>query len=593
MIGNGLQMLIHAAALPFRSIRLSVKLTVFSSLVALAILGTALYSYFSSTDIYMHSHSHAQKQISALVTFNRIKDIVYESFVDFSDQDTRTGDADIIKSQFRVAALSDSLKSNLFKILNAEDEQIVGDRALFSDSGISDSLFSETVSVTVAQRIKIINKLQYACAAFYEILRNQDGTSFRRRVHQETLQDASEALQVVRALVTEGEKEFFEEWQESVDGRYTLFHTFRTSLIFFTGGIILLIVFMAFALFQPIHEQMQKLKEALDMLARGNLDARSPVSAKNEFGLLSDSVNSMADTLSASIRSVQKVSKAMAEASDKVLHMYRNVHETTQNVSQRTNSVSAEAKSATQNVTIISSHAEKMSSSVGSVAEAIEEFRFSLNEVAKNCREESKIAAEADSQAKETLEKMQRLNNTSKEITKIVEMINDIAEQTNLLALNATIEAASAGEAGKGFAVVANEVKELAKLTAQATDEIEKQIEQMKSITENSVGAIGDISKVIDNVNIISQTIVTAVEEQTVTVNQVARNIGSASNAANEIAQNVQRTAGGLIKISTNIQKLDREVKTSSNGVQQMEEQTSEQKTLVNKLQGIVNRMFS
>ncbi len=120
---------------------------------------------------------------------------------------------------------------------------------------------------------------------------------------------------------------------------------------------------------------------------------------------------------------------------------------------------------------------------------------------------------------------MDKLGAAAKSIGKVVEVINDIADQTNLLALNATIEVASAGEAGKRFAVVANEVKELAKQTAQATQEIQKQVEDMQTNTESAIKAIDSVSKVIEEVNEISQTIVSAVEEQSATVNEISRNV--------------------------------------------------------------------
>ena len=179
-----------------------------------------------------------------------------------------------------------------------------------------------------------------------------------------------------------------------------------------------------------------------------------------------------------------------------------------------------------------------MSAGVSSVATAIEEMSASLNEVSKNCQKESQIAASASNQAKSTRDLMDRLGVSSKEVGKVIEVINDIADQTNLLALNATIEAASAGDAGKGFAVVANEVKELAKQTAQATEQISRQIEEMQGSTTSAVAAIEEITKIIEQINAISHTIVSSVEEQTSTVNEIAKSISGASQAATEIARN-------------------------------------------------------
>src|SRR5690242_16494522 len=125
-----------------------------------------------------------------------------------------------------------------------------------------------------------------------------------------------------------------------------------------------------------------------------------------------------------------------------------------------------------------------------------------------------------------------------KEIT-VIKTISSIAQQTNLLALNATIEAARAGEAGKGFAVVANEVKELAKETAKATEEISQKIEAIQGDTKGAVLAIGEITAIINQINDISNNIASAVEEQTVTTNEIGRNVSEAARGTEEIAKNI------------------------------------------------------
>ena len=132
---------------------------------------------------------------------------------------------------------------------------------------------------------------------------------------------------------------------------------------------------------------------------------------------------------------------------------------------------------------------------------------------------------------------------SSAEIGKVVKVINSIAEQTNLLALNATIEAARAGEAGKGFAVVANEVKELAKETARATEEIATKIGGIQQDTQSTIKAIGEIGEIINKVNDISNTIASAVEEQTATTNEMSRNVAEAARGSNEIAENIASVA--------------------------------------------------
>jgi methyl-accepting chemotaxis protein len=141
--------------------------------------------------------------------------------------------------------------------------------------------------------------------------------------------------------------------------------------------------------------------------------------------------------------------------------------------------------------------------------------------------------------AQATNQTVSKLGESSLEIGKVIKVITSIAQQTNLLALNATIEAARAGEAGKGFAVVANEVKELAKQTATATEDISRKIEAIQTDTKSAVGAIDQIGQIISQINDLQNTIASAVEEQTATTNEIARNASEAARGTDEIARNV------------------------------------------------------
>jgi methyl-accepting chemotaxis protein len=162
-----------------------------------------------------------------------------------------------------------------------------------------------------------------------------------------------------------------------------------------------------------------------------------------------------------------------------------------------------------------------------------------IKEIAKNASEAARIASQAVRAAEETNSSVSKLGASTLEIGNVIKVITSIAEQTNLLALNATIEAARAGEAGKGFAVVANEVKELAKQTAAATEDISKKIAAIQGDSKGAVDAIQKIGGIIDQINEMQTTIASAVEEQTAATNEIARNAAEAARGSGEITRSV------------------------------------------------------
>ena len=201
----------------------------------------------------------------------------------------------------------------------------------------------------------------------------------------------------------------------------------------------------------------------------------------------------------------------------------------------------AEETSAQANV--VAAAGEQVSSNVQTVATAVEELSSSVREIAQSSSEASEVASRAVVTAQDTNGKVEALGTSSAEIGQVIEVITSIAEQTNLLALNATIEAARAGEAGKGFAVVANEVKELAKQTATATEEISTKIAAIQGDSGEAVSAIGEISEVIERIADMQTTIASAVEEQTATTNEIARSVNEAAAGSSQIAENITSVA--------------------------------------------------
>ena len=227
--------------------------------------------------------------------------------------------------------------------------------------------------------------------------------------------------------------------------------------------------------------------------------------------------------------------------------------------------MSAAAEQTTAQANLVSAAAEQVSGNTRTVSGSIENLVASIHEIAKNAQDAASTARKAVEMATATSGTMAALGRSSQEIGAVIKVITSIAEQTNLLALNATIEAARAGEAGKGFAVVASEVKELARDTAKATEEIGGRIESMQGDTQRAVAAIAEIGTVIERIDALQTKIAAAVEEQSVTTGEISRNIAEATTGTSEIAENIvqvaqaaQSTAEGASNTQVSSQELAR-----------------------------------
>jgi methyl-accepting chemotaxis protein len=290
---------------------------------------------------------------------------------------------------------------------------------------------------------------------------------------------------------------------------------------------------------RTLDEVIRPVTEAAGVLTRvAQQDLRAQVQGDyaGDHAAIKTSINTMIADLRKSIGAIggnaQHVGASAEELSAISEQMAANAEET----AAQTGVVSAASEEVSKNLTV--------------VATSSEEMLASIREIAKSANEAARMAKNAVAVADATNQTVQKLGESSVEIGNVIKVITSIAEQTNLLALNATIEAARAGDAGKGFAVVANEVKELAKATAKATEEISHKIEAIQGETKGAVQAIGQISRVITQIDDVSNTIASAVEEQTATTNEIGRHISEAAHGSAEIARNVASVAGAALASS-------------------------------------------
>jgi methyl-accepting chemotaxis protein len=363
-----------------------------------------------------------------------------------------------------------------------------------------------------------------------------------------------------------------------------------TSAIAALSTIAIIFFLLLMLIDRKVIRRLVRVHEALSQCASGDLSAELPAQGYDEIGQLTDSYNTMRGSMREIVGEIVETTGILNHSSGEFAMASQRLQQGAGVMEEKSDSVALSTEQASVNISNISKAAEDMNASIRSVATAIEELNRSLNEVAMNCQKESRIVSDANAQARSMDQLMERLGAGAKAIGKVVRVINDIADLTNLLALNATIEAASAGEAGKGFAVVANEVKELARQTTKATQEISLEVEEIQGSTGDAVIAIAQITKVIEDINAISRTIVAAVEEQSATINEVAKNMGDSTRAAGEIAQNVTQSAQGISEISDSIKQVHNSSKETLTGTLSLNENANALTSLAVRLKSVVNR---
>jgi len=343
-------------------------------------------------------------------------------------------------------------------------------------------------------------------------------------------------------------------------------------IILGTLGIIIISFVVSIIVTGAITKPVNRAVQLADSLAKGDMTQRLNIDTKDEVGTLSAALDKIADDLGSMLKQVQNGTSVLTESSSKLTTVSTELSETSDDTSERANAVATASEELSVNMNSVSAAMEQSSSNVGMVATAAEEMSATVNEIAQNAAKAKTISENAVQQSQTTSSKINVLGKAAEKIGRVTETITEISEQTNLLALNATIEAARAGEAGKGFAVVANEIKDLAKQTAEATVDIKDQISEMQDTTDATITDIKVISDVIDEINDVITTIATAVEEQSAATSEISENVAQASAGIGEVNENVAQSSVAVQSVNQDITAISsgaREINNSSNNVNQ------------------------
>lgn len=335
---------------------------------------------------------------------------------------------------------------------------------------------------------------------------------------------------------------------------------------------------------------VKRLLPIVQSIAEGDLTKETGIRQDDEMGKLAIAVDAMALKLRDIVNEIHQNSVTLSSSSEELSVTSTQMSQQAEELSNNVVSVASAGEQQSASISGIASSTEEMSTSTTEVATAVEELNATINEIAKSCSMEVELTTNAHDQTTESLKVIRKLVNSANDIGKVVDLIKGFAEQSNLLALNATIEAASAGEAGKGFAVVANEVKELARHSADATGQIRSLVQEVQDNAEISVKSIDSIHHVIEEISQFANSVAVAVEEQSSTTHEISRNLSSISLTVDEVSKNTQESASASRDVSETIQSVKETSYQVASAATEANVSADELSKMSERLNGIVSK---
>ena len=363
------------------------------------------------------------------------------------------------------------------------------------------------------------------------------------------------------------------------------------SFIWVTLGItVLLTVLATFYLFHTTIKPLHELRDEFVAVAEGtgDLNTRIEFDRKDELGELATSFNQFCSKVKNVVGEVAGSTSSMSAASTQLAATAAQLSGGAGAMNEQSTSAAAAVEELSTAVQSMAHESERISENMAAFNQELNAFTSSVDEVSANTRDASSAAGAAAEAAQSSNSKVAALGEAAEQIGRVIEVIEDIAEQINLLALNATIEAARAGEAGKGFAVVANEVKNLAKQTSGATDDIRGRILAIQESTRVSVDSIKEIGESIDKVHQVSRAIASAVDQQSHSAKELNDRVSQTDSASSSVASGIREASEAASEISSQIQAVARSVRESTNAAEETRQSSEELSRMAETLSSLV-----
>jgi methyl-accepting chemotaxis protein len=477
------------------------------------------------------------------------------------------------------------LQSLQFQFLLSGDTALIASFKTITDNIVNSSLpaLHETaIALNNTKLVEHAKEIKGTVQAFLKLIEQSQTLGVKEREATKQLDNAGKkTIEPVEAAVNLTNAIIAQETKSAI----------MTIAIIVASGIAAFLGFSYFlvsAITKPLHQVVAGLKDIAE--GEGDLTHRLDITSRDEMGELAKWFNVFIEKMQAVIRDVAQNAGLLRTSSQQLLDIAKQMSSGASQTSGKANTVAAAGEEMSANMGAMASAMGEASGNVSMVAAAVEEMTSTITQIADNAEKASRITCAAVAQTEKASEQISELGESAKDIGKVIETITDISEQVNLLALNATIEAARAGEAGKGFAVVANEIKELARQTASATNEIKQRVEGIQHSTKGTVNEITAITKVVNEVNQIVGDIAGAVDEQSAATKEIASNISQASVGINEVNENVSQGSVVSSQIAQEISEVkDAAVHMSQNSAQ-VDQNATDLSRLAEELNAMVNR---